>query len=570
MKGNRSAPADPGGSLPFTLAIIAVLAAGSLFLSWRGTRSRLERDLTLVAGTLRPFLVDRLSDPDPALPPLNEGLDITLLDREGKRVAASGTPAPDLPPPDPLTIGKIPRRSPGAAHVIVPLRKSRLETVGYAVFSRSTLDARWLTFRRFLWMFGLSGGGFLLLSRMRRNLTLPRDELLHEIKRLRTDSIDRKISLPLRNPFKPVADTVNQLLATRERQSRVLTEQHHHQQILLNNMSEGILVLDNDMRITGVNPAAARWLNLGNPLRAQGEVFYTLCRQPKLLGLIEELISSETLKEDYLRLEREGGDDRIVKVKGSPLIDKDQTLGVLILLQDVTTLRRLETLRQDFVANVTHELRTPLTSIKGYAELMADDPETGETNAGFIDRILKQSTRMINIIEDLLALTRIESAESQPPLQLTELKPMLEKVMQLCEEPAGLRDLTLRLECGEGLMAELHPPLFEQAVHNLLYNAVKYTYPSTEILLRARQTGGRIRVEVVDRGPGIPDADQPRVFERFYRVDKARSRAIGGTGLGLSIVKHIAMLHQAEIGVESLSGKGSTFWIELPGAGKSA
>lgn len=401
-------------------------------------------------------------------------------------------------------------------------------------------------------------------KRMITSALQPSEELLTEVRELSADSVDRKISLPFRSPFKPAADLINQLLAVRERQGRQLTEHHHHQQVLLNNMSEGILALDNDQRITGINPTAARWLELGNPVRVQGEVFYTLCRNPKLLQLIEELTSSETYKETYLRLDRGGTEDRVLRVKGSPLIDHDQTLGVLLILQDVTTLRRLETLRQDFVANVSHELRTPLTAIKGYAELMADDPGDETQIAAFTDRILKQSTRMINIIEDLLSLTRIESAESQTALQLTELYPLLERVIQLCEEQASMRDLNLVVECDESLKAELHPPLFEQAVHNFVHNAIKYTSPSTQITVKAYPHSHGIRVDVIDQGPGIPLADQDRIFERFYRVDKARSRAIGGTGLGLSIVKHIVLLHQGNVGVESRPGEGCTFWIHLP------
>lgn len=410
--------------------------------------------------------------------------------------------------------------------------------------------------------------GIYLVLRYRHHLKtgalLPQQQLLAEIASLRAESGHRTVQLAWNHPFKPVAEMINQLISIQERQDRQLTEQHHHQQVLLNNMSEGIVALDNDQRITGINPAAASWLNLGNPMRVQGEVFYTRCRHPKLLQLIEDLTSSETFKETYLRLERQGMEDRVVKVKGSPLIDRDQTLGVLLILQDVTTLRRLETLRQDFVANVTHELRTPLTSIKGYAELMSDDPADAEQIKSFTDRILKQSNRMISIIEDLLALTRIESAEAQPALQKTEIRPLLERVENLCEEQAAIRDLSMEVDCAETLQAAIHPPLLEQALHNLVHNAIKYTYPGTCITLRARNTGPDIRLEVIDCGPGIPEADQSRLFERFYRVDKARSRSVGGTGLGLSIVKHIVLLHQGNTGVDSQLGKGSTFWISLP------
>ncbi len=408
-----------------------------------------------------------------------------------------------------------------------------------------------------------------LLNRYRRHLQKSvkeaQEELLYEIEKLRTDDGERKLRLSLNSPFKPVSELINHLGAVRERQTRQLTEQHHHQQVLLNNMSEGILALDNDQRITGINPTAARWLELGNSVRVQGEVFYTLCRHPALLQMIEELTSSRvSFKETYLRLERREMEDRVVKVKGSLLIDHDQTMGVLLLLQDVTTLQRLETLRQDFVANVSHELRTPLTAIKGYAELIADEPDDSETVASFTGKILNQSTRMVNIIDDLLSLTRIESSEAKTSLQITELRPLLEQVIQLCEEQAEARNLKIALFCDENIRGELHPALFEQALYNLVHNAIKYTHPATEIQLKVFSRPNEIRIEVIDHGPGIPPADLSRIFERFYRVDKARSRAVGGTGLGLSIVKHIAILHQGKVGVDSTPGKGTTFWLSLP------
>ncbi|WFB36989.1 ATP-binding protein [Kiritimatiellota bacterium B12222] len=405
--------------------------------------------------------------------------------------------------------------------------------------------------------------------RIKQHAVHPQNELLQEIQDFKNDQSDRKIHLPLNSPFKSVAELINQLTSVQEKQARQLTEQHHHQQVLLNNMSEGIVALDNDQRITGINPTAARWLNLGNSMRVQGEVFYTRCRNPQLLQLIEELTSSQaTFKETFLRLERAGMGDRVVKVKGSPLIDRDQTLGVLLILQDVTTLQRLETLRQDFVANVSHELRTPLTAIKGYTELMADDPSDTTQIALFTDRILKQSSRMINIIDDLLSLTRIESTEKQTALSLTELHPLLERVIHLCEEHAEARHITVTLHCPDSLRAELYPPLFEQAIHNLLSNAIKYTHSGTEISLKASQADAKIRIDVSDQGPGIPPSDQARIFERFYRVDKARSRAVGGTGLGLSIVKHIVHLHQGKVGLNSAPGQGCTFWISLPAPAK--
>jgi two-component system phosphate regulon sensor histidine kinase PhoR len=523
------------------------------------------QSITSRAQSLKPFLEERFELNKEQLPTYVFNQSIHLLDAKGNLLIKTGidpsftpTLSPTLSSRDSLTYTE--------NHLIyvMPLRPDQRSVQGYAVLiDRLPLINAHILLRA-SGLFGVAWIVLRMTSRTRRQQDRDKKELLAEIDAFHHQQMDMPLKLSIQNPFKPVADTINQLTASRERQDRVLTEQHHHQQVLLSNMSEGILVLDTDMRITGVNPVAARWLDLGNPLRIQGSIFYNLCRQPRLLNLIDELTSTESLKEIFLRLERPNAHDRILKVRGSPLIDKDQTLGVLILLQDVTTLRRLETLRQDFVANVSHELRTPLTSIKGYAELISDDPSAREDVEQYTEKILKQSSRMINIIEDLLSLTRIENQDANPSLQATEIKPVLERAAHLCEEPANLRDLQIEIDCPETLQAEIHPPLLEQAIHNIAHNAVKYTHPGTVITLRGIVRDSSVWIEIEDLGPGIPLSAQGRLFERFFRVDKARSRAIGGTGLGLSIAKHIAHLHHGEIGVISEPGNGATFWIRLP------
>jgi two-component system phosphate regulon sensor histidine kinase PhoR len=553
----------PRRSLLERTGLILLTLIISFGVSWTWSLHEARMTLSGAGRAIQPLLSSLYPDLDTAqLLGYSPGFRLSILTGEGETVLSEG-PVQDetLSLPSLNNPGETFRQA-GRLYYLFPLHEPG-EPQANAILS---LPVRQL-WPKTLWktIFLLALLTLYRIYRLRRQAraSMPRRQLLEEVESLRADSIDRKLRLPLETPYKPVADLINQLLTTRERKDRQLNEQHHQQQVLLNNMSEGILTLDNDQRITGLNPSAARWLNLGNAQRVQGELFYTVCRNPKLLQMIEA-VSGSSLQEEYLRLERMGMEDRIVKVKGSPLIDQDQTMGVLLVLQDVTTLRRLETLRQDFVSNVTHELRTPLTAIKGYAELLVDDPEVSDETRGYLERVLKQSTRMINIIEDLLSLTRIEDSEDSPSLAPTEIHPLLESVLQLCEEQSRLRDLTLTLDCAEDLAADLHPALFEQAIHNLVYNAVKYTHPGTEIRIQASEANNQIRIEIQDEGPGIPEEDQARIFERFYRVDKARSRAVGGTGLGLSIVKHIILMHQGNVGVTSKPGKGTTFWIELP------
>ncbi len=391
----------------------------------------------------------------------------------------------------------------------------------------------------------------------------PRRQLIQAVGRLQAGERVEDLFLPSQHPFRPVADHINNLSHALEGRRRILTEQHHQQQILLNNMTEGILVLDREQRITALNPLAAEWLAMGNPLRCQGRPLYTLCRNPDLLAMVEESSHYETFKEAVISLEREEEEDRIVLLRGAPLVDRDQTLGSLILLEDITRLRHLETLRQDFVANVSHELRTPLAAIMGFSEFMEQE-EDAELLKEFGMRIQRQSRRMMQLIDDLLELTRMEHQEAPPPMQPNEIRPLMEQVFQLLGEAASQRGIDLVLEGGENLFVEMYPPTFEQALSNLVANAIKYTDSDTRISLRAIEQNDRIRLEVEDEGPGIAPIHQSRIFERFYRIDKARSRAVGGTGLGLSIVKHIVQLHHGEIGLISKPGEGCLFWIELP------
>ncbi len=555
------------GALAFLLALLG-LSAG---LSGLWARRAAERSLRAMARALGPQFSQALAAESPSLPPLPSFPRVTLLDArtEPRLDSQASENSPEVLEAQSVILEAV-HLGEGLAwegerlSLCVALRDAEGGVLGYALLRADAreLEAEGARMFRLILLLGLSTAG--VVWRFAWQLGQPRRDLLSEIRRLRGGNLGETMFLPVHHSYRAVADVLNRLSDTLDRQNRVIGEQHHRQQVLLNGMSEGILVLDNDLRILGANPAATGWLGLGHPQRAQGQRLYTLCRDPLLLALLERLTGGESMAEEQIRLDRAEEGDRLLRVRGSQLIDREQSVGVLLLLEDVTTLRRLETLRQDFVANVSHELRTPLTAVQGYAELLAEAPEDAEAVRAACGRILRQTTRMVHIIEDLLALTRIENAASPPALNRAELRPILGTVVQLCEEQAARRGLEVVLDCEGDPRPPLHAPLFEQAVHNLLHNAIKYTHPGTRVDLRAFVRGDKVVVEVEDRGPGIAPIHQSRVFERFYRVDKARSRAVGGTGLGLSIVKHIAQLHQGEVGLRSMPGKGCTFWIEIP------
>ena len=237
------------------------------------------------------------------------------------------------------------------------------------------------------------------------------------------------------------------------------------------------------------------------------------------------------------------------------------------MLNDVTRLKRLEAVRRDFVANVSHELKTPVTSIKGFAETLEDgaldDPEAARR---FVRIIAGQADRLNSIIEDLLALSTLEQSGDSPLLQLEEadLCDVVAVALEVCGPKAEAKSIELREDCPGRLLARVSPPLLEQAVVNLIDNAVKYSAEGSAVVVTLEETGDEVVVSVTDEGPGVAREHLPRLFERFYRVDKARSRDLGGTGLGLAIVKHIAQTHGGRVSVDSVVGRGSTFRIHLP------
>jgi two-component system phosphate regulon sensor histidine kinase PhoR len=241
--------------------------------------------------------------------------------------------------------------------------------------------------------------------------------------------------------------------------------------------------------------------------------------------------------------------------------------GAVLVLNDATRLRKLEDIRRDFVANVSHELKTPITSIRGFVETLLDGAmDNREDTERFLQIIDRQAMRLHAIVEDLLSLSRIEKESERDEIELTvqPLQPLLQNAVVSCEVRAGERKVKIDLACEDSLRVVANGRHLEQAVINLIDNAVKYSPDGSLVQVNGSRRDRQVVIAVVDRGCGIEARHLPRVFERFYRVDKARSREVGGTGLGLAIVKHIALAHNGSVHVESSLGKGSTFEIRLP------
>jgi two-component system phosphate regulon sensor histidine kinase PhoR len=253
------------------------------------------------------------------------------------------------------------------------------------------------------------------------------------------------------------------------------------------------------------------------------------------------------------------------------LSDQHAAGGVVVVLHDITRLRRLEEARREFVANVSHELRTPITSIAGFVETLLDgalgDPEQAQN---FLTIVLRQAERLNAIVDDLLTLSRLEQGGLARSGLLTEtnVRDVLQRAVHVCAPEAADRNIELNLICDGHEHALMHEELIVQAVSNLIQNAIKYSEPGCAVVVRGYRSGDSVVLAVEDSGTGIEPQHLPRLFERFYRVDRARSRAMGGTGLGLAIVKHIAQAHGGGVDVESVPGRGSTFSLHIPAGGK--
>ncbi len=346
---------------------------------------------------------------------------------------------------------------------------------------------------------------------------------------------------------------------------RRLEAQRKEMEAVLSSMVEGVVAVDHDLSILSMNRAASRMFGhepseiIGRPIAGVAG-----------LGDTADLLSAAMGQDDPVEGELPFGVEGLGLAQAHATrlrAPSGETIGALVVLHDVTRLRTLERVRQDFVASVSHELKTPVTTIKGFIETLLDgaveDPEEAER---FLRIAARQVDRLNAIIEDLLTLSRLEQASEKTEILMESilLEDVLRTAVEVCEPRASEKGVTISLDCPDGLRVEASPALLEQAVINLVDNAVKYSDPGNSVQVGAERGAEGLVVWVRDHGSGIPAEHLPRLFERFYRVDKARSRTAGGTGLGLAIVKHIAQVHGGEARVESAAGAGSTFSLVLP------
>jgi two-component system, OmpR family, phosphate regulon sensor histidine kinase PhoR len=357
---------------------------------------------------------------------------------------------------------------------------------------------------------------------------------------------------------------LNKMASELQGQLNGIIRQRNEMEAVLSSMAEGVIALDMEERVISMNHAAGEMLAC-NPSEAKGRSIQEVVRNTILYDFVTRALSATGPLEKDIVIST--GDVRFFNAQATNLQDASGTpIGALIVLNDFTRLRRLENIRRDFVANASHEIKTPITAIKGSVETLRDGAMNSDDADRFLDILDRHVNRLMAIIEDLLSLSRIEQQNEKQEIDVIEgdVRQVLQSAVQLCDVAAAAKGIAVEISCPENIFAKMDVSLLEKAVVNLLDNAIKYSPDGSVIQVKAVQEENETTITVRDQGCGIEKKHLPRVFERFYRVDKARSRQLGGTGLGLAIVKHIVQVHAGKVSVESTLGKGSTFTIHLP------
>ncbi|MCD6505798.1 HAMP domain-containing protein [Candidatus Poribacteria bacterium] len=357
-----------------------------------------------------------------------------------------------------------------------------------------------------------------------------------------------------RDELGSLAEALNEMARKLQSLFEQLQTRYDELNAILNSMSEGVLVLDRNLNVKLANNRLVEMFSVEGDITGRGYLEVIRCADLKVI--VDDLIREGKVIGRRMKLS-----GRTFTVNGSSFEGEGGERWLVLVFHDITSDAQIERIKADFVANASHELRTPLTAIKGYLETLED--EEPETRRKFIGIIRRNVERMSNLVSDLLLLSRLESSEPHLAMERIDLGEISVDVMKLIEREAERKGIELNMDVNPESIIVGDPFLIEQMLLNLLDNAVKYTERG-EVTLRIDRERGRVKIQVSDTGVGIPSEHLPRIFERFYRVDKARSRELGGTGLGLSIVKHIVRLHGGEIRVTSCPGSGTTFTVYLP------
>jgi two-component system phosphate regulon sensor histidine kinase PhoR len=398
-----------------------------------------------------------------------------------------------------------------------------------------------------------------------KKISRPVEQMTKVARHFAAGKLDLRLSLPRATELAELAEALNEMARQLNARIDAITEERSQIQAILSSMVEGVIAVDSAGHIVSMNKAAADLLGI-DATKSKGLSIEEAVRNPQLQQYIQSTLENEQLTEnDHFVLNDNG---RFLQLYGSALTDgRGNNNGAVLVLHDITRTRRLEEVRREFVANVSHELKTPITSIKGFVETLQDGAVDKPPEAiRFLEIIARHADRLNAIVDDLLSLSRLEDDSEKRRLSFEKsgLRPVLVSAIELAKAKADQKHIAVELFCDKQIEVKINPALIEQAVFNLIDNAIKYSQADSKIQVRAEIKEDEVLITVSDQGCGIEQEHLDRIFERFYVVDKSRSRKLGGTGLGLSIVKHISQVHGGYVTVESKVNEGSTFSIHLP------
>ena len=397
-----------------------------------------------------------------------------------------------------------------------------------------------------------------------RNKTKPIFEMKSAAERFAQGNFKQKIYPPKNPDLRSLSESLNDMAVQLDDKLNIIEEQKKLQNSVLESMKEGVLAIDNDEKILLINKTAEMILSVEGTENI-GKTLQEVVRISEIQKFFKRILYEEQIKETEILVRHQ--EDKILQLSGTLLHDfENNKIGALVVINDISNLKHLDNLKRDLVANVSHELKTPITSIKGFIETLQEGGEDPQQTKRFLEIISKQTDRLIAIIDDLLSLSRLEQSADRNEINYeeSEIEPLINSAIEDYEFKAKEKNINIYVKCDKNLKADVNKLLIEQAIDNLLDNAIKYSDNDKSINISSYINDGNLIIRVKDEGFGISKEHIPRLFERFYRVDKSRSRDEGGTGLGLAIVKHISQVHDGSVEVESEPGKGSTFTIIIP------
>ncbi|MCA0385826.1 MAG: cell wall metabolism sensor histidine kinase WalK [Firmicutes bacterium] len=395
-----------------------------------------------------------------------------------------------------------------------------------------------------------------------KKITKPIDTLTVAANEIADGDFGRKIYITAQDQIGELAIAFNKMSSNLNTSMNELKHRNVELEAILNSMINGIIAVDQNKNIIMINKFCFEILGLPIDYVVQNESMYKIVRNDEVAKMVEEsMVSgmSQVREMPYVHI------DKILRIYVNPIITLErEIIGSIIVIQDVTQVRKLEQMRSDFVSNVSHELKTPLTSIRGFVDTLKNGAiNQPETARRFLDIIDIESDRLYRLINDILLLSEIESMDREPESQAVDLQSVVEEVFDILDQKASDKKLKLNTTFEQRFTIMANRDRIKQMFINLVDNAIKYTERG-EVSVNVSSYGSWIRIHVRDTGIGFAEIHKDRLFERFYRADKGRSRSQGGTGLGLSIVKHIVLLYRGKISVESAPGEGTTFEILLP------